>query len=401
MHIPVAKRLGETKEYYFSKKLREIAEMNKKGTKVINLGIGSPDRPPHPEVIERLHKTALQENTHGYQSYKGAPELREAFAQWYKRYFRVSLDAEKEVLPLMGSKEGIMHLSMTFLNEGDQVLVPDPGYPTYRSASQLAGAVCIPYDLKEERGWKPDLKELEERDLSRVKLMWVNYPQMPTGAKADPAFFERLVAFARRNHILLCHDNPYSFILPGENSRPRSLLEIPGAREVAVELNSLSKSHNMAGWRIGVLVAHEEIIQQVMRFKSNMDSGMFLGLQQAAVHALSLGADWYAELNNTYRKRRDLAKELLDKIGCKYEEDQQGMFLWARVPSQYKDGYQLSDTFLYGGRVFITPGGIFGKNGEPYIRISLCSTVETIQEAIKRIRAVLEKQPDEQKMSVK
>lgn len=400
MLIPVAKRLGETKEYYFSKKLREIAEMNRAGTKVINLGIGSPDRPPHPEVIEVLHRTALQDNTHGYQSYKGAPELRAAFAKWYQRYFKVVLDPDKEVLPLMGSKEGIMHLSMTFLNEGDEVLVPDPGYPTYRSASQLAGAVCVPYDLKAERGWKPDLEELEKRDLSKVKLMWVNYPQMPTGAGANPKFFEELVAFAERNTLLLCHDNPYSFILPGENSEPQSLLQVPGAKSVAVELNSLSKSHNMAGWRIGVLAAQEEIIQQVMRFKSNMDSGMFLALQRAAAHALSLGEDWYKAVNAVYRKRRDRVKDMLDILGCTYEKEQQGMFLWARVSPRYKDGYQLSDTFLYGGRVFITPGGIFGKNGEKYIRISLCSTLETVDEAIERIKEVMKQRPELQTKSI-
>src|SRR5699024_7413456 len=319
MHISLAERLRETKEYYCSKKLREIAMMNKEGQKVINLGIGSPDRPPHPEVVTTLHQAALQENTHGYQSYKGAPELRRAFSDWYKRYFLVSLDPEKELLPLIGSKEGIMHLSMTFLNKGDEVLVPDPGYPSYRSASQLAGATCVAYDLIEELNWQPDLEAMERKDLSKVKLMWINYPQMPTGAKADPEFFERLVDFAKRHRILLCHDNPYSFILPADNNvvpHPLSILKTPGAKEVAVELNSLSKSHNMAGWRIGILAANEEIIQQVMRFKSNMDSGMFLPLQLAASHALSLDNEWYKTLNAEYSKRKEKVKVLLKLLNC-------------------------------------------------------------------------------------
>ena len=390
MIIPVAKRLGETKEYYFSKKLREIAVMNQADPKVINLGIGSPDQPPHPDVVATLHAAAMRPDVHGYQSYKGAPELRKAFARWYNRYFKVDLDPEKEILPLIGSKEGIMHLSMTFLNEGDEVLVPDPGYPTYRSAANLAGAVCVPYDLKAELGWKPDLAALEKRDLSRVRLMWVNYPQMPTGAAGDPAFFEQLVAFARKHGLLLCHDNPYSFILPAEGVAPASLLQVPGAREVAVELNSLSKSHNMAGWRIGVLAADEAVVNEVMRFKSNMDSGMFLPMQLAAARALELGPQWYAALNVAYRKRKKKAQELLDLLGCAYTGDQQGMFLWARVPETYRDGYALSDRFLYDARVFITPGGIFGRNGAAYIRISLCSTEETIATAISRIQQAIQ-----------
>lgn len=390
MHIPIADRLGETKEYYFSKKLREIATMNQDQPQVINLGIGSPDRPPHPEVVAELHNTALRDDVHGYQSYKGAAELRKAFAKWYQRYFKVTLNPDKEVLPLIGSKEGIMHLSMSFLNEGDQVLVPDPGYPSYRSASQLAGATCIPYDLKEENGWKPDLKAIEKQDLSGVKLMWVNYPQMPTGTAADPQLFKQLIAFAKRNKILLCHDNPYSFILPqAAPLKPLSILNFSGAKEVAVELNSLSKSHNMAGWRIGVLAANQEIIQNVMRFKSNMDSGTFLPMQRAAAKALSLDNQWYENVNAEYKKREDKAKKLLNILDCSFEEEQQGLFLWAKVPKQYKDGYTLSDHFLYKGRVFITPGGIFGKNGENYIRISLCSTLETIEAAINRISKVL------------
>ncbi len=392
MIIPVAERLGETKEYYFSKKLREIGEMNRSEPKVINLGVGSPDRPPHEKVIETLHKSALKSNTHGYQSYKGAPELRDAFAGWYSRFFHVDLNPENELLPLIGSKEGIMHISMTFLNTGDEVLVPDPGYPSYRSASQLAGATCIPYDLKEELDWQPDLEALEKKDLSKVKLMWINYPQMPTGTKADLELFKQLVEFAKRNNILLCHDNPYSFILPPDNNitpQPLSILSVKGAKEVAVELNSLSKSHNMAGWRIGVLAANEEIIGNVMRFKSNMDSGMFLPMQLAAAKALSLESGWYKTLNEEYIERKKKAKELLDLIGGQYRKGQQGLFLWAKVPDEYEDGYALSDRFLYEARVFITPGGIFGKNGEKYVRISLCSTVATLEESIKRIQKVL------------
>lgn len=391
MHIPVADRLGDTKEYFFSKKLREIAQMNEENPPVINLGIGSPDRPPHADVVKELHNTAIQDDVHGYQGYKGAPELRKAFADWYERYFSVTLNPTNEVLPLIGSKEGIMHISMTFLNEGDEVLVPDPGYPTYRSASRLAGASCVSYDLKDESGWRPDLEELEKRDLSKVKLMWINYPHMPTGTKADPKLFKKLVEFAKRNALLLCHDNPYGFILPDESSglQPLSILQTPGAKEVAIELNSLSKSHNMAGWRVGVMVANEEIIQNVMRFKSNMDSGTFLGLQRAAVKALSLEEDWYKTVNEEYRKREELVKKLLDLLNCSYRDDQQGMFMWAKVPEEYDDGYALSDRFLYDARIFITPGGIFGKNGENFIRISLCGTIPTIQEAIDRIKKVL------------
>lgn len=391
MHIPIADKLGDTKEYYFSKKLREVAQMNEEEPRVINLGIGSPDRPPHEEVIKALCDTAVQNDAHGYQSYKGIPELRQAYAEWYKRYFSVILDADKEVLPLIGSKEGIMHISMTFLNEGDEVLVPDPGYPTYRSASQLAGAKCVSYDLKEASGWRPDLEAIEKQDLSKVKLMWINYPHMPTGTKADPKLFEELVAFAKRNNILLCHDNPYGFILPEERNglQPLSILKVPGAKKVSLELNSLSKSHNMAGWRVGVLAANEEIIQNVMRFKSNMDSGTFLGLQRAAVKALSLGEDWYNSVNEEYAKREILVKELLDVLNCSYRGEQQGMFMWAKVPDTYKDGYALADRVLYDARVFITPGGIFGKNGKNFIRISLCSTLLAIEEALNRVKKVL------------
>jgi aspartate/methionine/tyrosine aminotransferase len=383
--ISPAKRLEPIQEYYFSKKLREIDEMNKQEPKVINLGIGSPDLPPHPEVVKALHEAALQPDTHAYQSYKGAPELRKAFAEWYARYYDVSVDPDKEVLPLIGSKEGIMHLSMTFLNPGDEVLVPDPGYPTYRSASLLAGAACVAYDLKAENGWKPDLEKLAQTDLSKVKLMWVNYPQMPTGAQADEKFFKELITFAKKHHILVCHDNPYSFILLKD--KPKSLLQIPGAKEVAVELNSLSKSHNMAGWRVGVLIGREEIIKEVLRFKSNMDSGMFLPLQRAAAKALSLDQSWYDELNKTYWKRREKVFELLDLLDCSYEKDQQGLFVWAKIPDNSPNSYELSDEILHEAKVFITPGGIFGTNGNRYIRVSLCKEEKVFDEAASRLRS--------------
>lgn len=383
MNMAAAKRLDSIREYYFSKKLREIEEMNKSGEVVINLGIGSPDMPPHPEVVNALHEAALDPSNHGYQSYKGAPVLRNAFAEWYQKSYGVTLDPNKEILPLIGSKEGIMHISMTFLNDGDEVLVPDPGYPTYRAASELAGAHCIPYDMKAENNWKPDLRSLEKKNLSKVKLMWVNYPHMPTGAKADTDFLKELVTFAKKNHILLCHDNPYSFIL---NDQPASLLKIEGAREVALELNSLSKSHNMAGWRIGVLAGKATFIQDVLRFKSNMDSGMFLPMQIAAARALQLDDTWYKDLNVMYAGRREKVFELLDLLGCTYEKGQSGLFVWASIPSGYRDGFAISDEILDKARVFITPGGIFGNNGNGHIRISLCRSEEVFDQAISRIK---------------
>lgn len=382
----IAPRLRHTEEYYFSRKLREIEQMNREGEKVINLGIGSPDLPPHPDVTETLCHYAGRSDVHGYQSYRGAPALRQAVSGWYLRYYGVKLDPESEVLPLMGSKEGIMHICMTYLADGDEALVPNPGYPTYRSAVELSGASCLEYELSEENGWLPDLDRLAREDLSRVKLMWVNYPHMPTGTRPARGFFERLVAFAREQDILLCHDNPYSFIL---NDRPESLLSVSGAREVALELNSLSKSGNMAGWRTGMLVGKTSFINEVLRFKSNMDSGMFLPVQMAAAKALDLGPEWYAGLNEIYSARRGKAFSLLDLLGCTYHPDQAGMFVWASVPGTYPDGYALSDAVLSKARVFITPGGIFGSMGRPYVRISLCATEETLENAIIRIEKTL------------
>ena len=383
MQIDVAKRLQHTEEYYFSKKLREIDELNKQGARVINLGIGSPDLPPHPEVIETLNTNAQLPNVHGYQNYKGAPALRQAVADWYQRYYNATFNPNTEILPLIGSKEGIVHICMTYLQEGDQALIPNPGYPAYAAAVRLSGAEAITYNLTQEKNWLIDLNELKKQDLSKVKLMWINYPHMPTGASAPDAFYQELIQFAKEYNILICHDNPYSFIL---TDTPRSIMSIPGAKDVAIELNSLSKSSNMAGWRIGVLVGAEERINQVLRFKSNMDSGMFLPVQLAAAKALQLDASWYADLNKTYAERRQQVYEIMDLLNCSYQKDQVGLFVWARIPEKYKDGYALSDAVLDKSRVFITPGGIFGDKGDQYIRISLCATVEVLKESIQRIK---------------
>ena len=383
MQIDVAKRLQHTEEYYFSKKLREIDELNRQGARVINLGIGSPDLPPHPEVIETLKTNAQLPNVHGYQNYKGAPALRQAVADWYQRYYNATFNPNTEILPLIGSKEGIVHICMTYLQEGDQALIPNPGYPAYAAAVRLSGAEAITYNLTQEKNWLIDLNELRKQDLSKVKLMWINYPHMPTGASAPDAFYQELIQFAKEHNILICHDNPYSFIL---TDTPRSIMSIPGAKDVAIELNSLSKSSNMAGWRIGVLVGAEERINQVLRFKSNMDSGMFLPVQLAAAKALQLDASWYADLNKIYAERRQQVYEIMDLLDCSYQKDQVGLFVWARIPEKYKDGYALSDAVLDKSRVFITPGGIFGDKGDQYIRISLCATVEVLKESIQRIK---------------
>jgi LL-diaminopimelate aminotransferase len=381
--MATAKRLDGIGEYYFSTKLREIDDLNKQGKQIINLGIGSPDRPPHPDVLAVLQEESAKPNVHAYQNYKGSPVLREAIARWYKSWYGVQLNPDSEILPLIGSKEGIMHICMTYLNEGDEALVPNPGYPTYRSAVKLAGGICVDYDLKEANNWAPDFAQLEKRDLSKVKLMWVNYPHMPTGQLPDALLFEKIVAFGIKHHILIVHDNPYSFIL---NDNPQSLLSVPGAMDAVIELNSLSKSHNMAGWRIGVLVGAKARIDEVLRFKSNMDSGMFLPVQLAAAKALTLGAEWFATVNEVYAKRRIKVFELLDLLGCQYSRSQAGMFVWARIPSEFSDGYHLADKVLYEANVFITPGGIFGSEGNEYVRISLCSPLEKIEESISRIK---------------
>ena len=377
-----ADRLEGIGEYYFSQKLREIDLLNKAGKQVINLGIGSPDLPPHPSVIETLHEQSLKPNQHAYQNYKGSPILRQAISKWYDKWYGVQLDADTEILPLIGSKEGIMHICMTYVNEGDMVLIPNPGYPTYRSAAKIAGGNVVEYTLLKENNWFPDFEALEKNDLKKAKLMFVNYPQMPTGQLPTKEMFEQLISFAKKHAILLVHDNPYSFIL---NDHPMSLLSIAGAKDVSIELNSLSKSHNMAGWRIGMLVGNEARINEVLRFKSNMDSGMFLPVQLAAAKALELGQDWHDKVNLIYRKRREKVFQLLQLLNCEFDDQQAGMFVWASIPQLYKDGYELSDQVLNQSKVFITPGGIFGTAGNHYVRVSLCSTEEKIEEAIQRI----------------
>lgn len=378
----IAKRLNGIGEYYFSQKLREIDQLNKAGKNIINLGIGSPDLPPHPSVIEALNAKAQLPDSHAYQSYKGLPVLRNAIAAWYNNWYQVALNPDTEILPLLGSKEGIMHICMTYLGEGDEALVPNPGYPTYTSAVKLAGATPIYYELKENNHWAPDFEQLEKTDLSKVKLMWVNYPHMPTGQQATEKLFREIIDFGKRNQIIICHDNPYSFIL---NEKPLSILQIPGALEIALELNSLSKSQNMAGWRVGMLCGAADRINEVLTFKSNMDSGMFLPVQYAAATALSLGKEWYDEINGIYAERRKKVFELLDALGCLYSKEQAGMFVWASIPEEMKDGYELSDKVLFDKGVFITPGGIFGSAGNRFVRVSLCGSVEKFNQAIQRI----------------
>ncbi|MBC8084807.1 MAG: aminotransferase class I/II-fold pyridoxal phosphate-dependent enzyme [Hymenobacter sp.] len=391
MHIPTARRLAHTGEYYFSQKLREIAALNQAGANIISLGIGSPDLPPHPSVTAALTASASLPTTHGYQGYQGIPALRAAVADWYGRVYGVALDPATEVLPLLGSKEGLMHIGMTFLEAGDTVLIPNPGYPTYRAVAEICGATIREYDLTADGGWLPDLDALAASDLSGVKLMLVNYPHMPTGTRADAAFLARLVAFAQAHQIMLIHDNPYSFIL---NDEPLSLLAVPGAREVALELNSLSKSHNMAGWRVGLLAGRADWLKEVLRFKSNMDSGMFLPVQQAAVAALALGPEWFAALNATYRARRAVVFELLRVLGCAPDPAQIGLFVWAAVPPAYADGYALSDELLREARVFITPGGIFGSNGNGFVRVSLCQREAVLRQAVERIIEARKPRPE-------
>ena len=388
MKMQVADRLSGVGEYYFSKKLREIDQMRAAGKDIISLGVGGPDQPPHPKVIARLAAEAAKPNTHAYQPYKGTAILRNAFARWYGRFYGVTLDPESEILPLIGSKEGIMHVCMTYLNPGDKVLIPNPGYPTYRSAATIAGGVCVDYLLREANGWMPDFDEIERQGLDGVKIMIVNFPHMPTGAAPREGLFRDLVAFARRNGILLLHDNPYSVI---RNEHPESLLATEGAKDVALELNSLSKSHSMAGWRIGMLAGAKERIDEVIRFKSNMDSGMFYPMQAAAAEALDLDVEWYRDLNRIYREREVIGFELLDLMGCSYAKPQSGLFVWGRLPEGVGDCFEFSDKLLYGCGVFITPGGIFGSEGNNYIRISLCSPVEVLLRAKERIAALLNK----------
>ena len=405
MIIRPAKRTESVQEYYFSRKLKEIAAMNAERASagedpVINLGIGSPDGMPPREAIEALKDSASQAGNHAYQSYVGLPELRKAFADWYARWYGVSLDPAAEIQPLVGSKEAILLISLAFLDKGDKVLVPDPGYPTYSSASRLVEAEIMTYDLKSENGWQPDFDALEKMDLSGVKIMWTNYPNMPTGAPATVPLYERLVDFALRHGIMICNDNPYSFIL---NDNPLSILSVPRAKECCLELNSLSKAHNMAGWRIGMVAAERQVISEILKVKSQMDSGMFKPLQLAAIEALKQGPEWFAALNEEYRRRKVLAGEIFDLLGAEYDHDSEGMFLWGRVDctSLYRDnsrlpygegsisaGQTVSDKILNEAGVFITPGFIFGHNGENYIRISLCAKPEILRLAAEKIRKV-------------
>ena len=381
-NITPANRVGSVQEYYFSKKLKEVAEMNAAGKNVINLGVGSPDLPPSEQTIETLCEHARKANEHGYQPYVGIPELRKGFADWYKTWYNVDLDPKTEIQPLIGSKEGILHISLAFLNPGDGVLVPNPGYPTYSSVSKLVEARLIPYELKEELGWQPDFEELEKMDLSNVKLMWTNYPNMPTGANASVELYEKLVAFGRKHGIIICNDNPYSFIL---NEHPLSILSIPGAKEICIEMNSMSKAHNMPGWRMAMLASNAQFVQWILKVKSNIDSGQFKPMQYAAVEALSAKKEWYDNMNRVYRSRRNLAGQIMRTLGCEYDENQVGMFLWGRIPDSAESGEAIANKVLYEANVFLTPGFIFGSRGERYIRISLCCKNETLEEALRRI----------------
>lgn len=386
--ITPARRVQQVQEYYFSRKLKEIAEMNAKGADIISLGVGGPDRPPHQDVIDTLCQEIQKENAHGYQSYVGLPELRTAFSQWYKTYYNVDLNPSNEIQPLIGSKEGILHTTLAFINPGDGVLLPNPGYPTYTSVSRLAEAELFTYDLIEENNWEPDFEALEQLPLEKIKLMWVNYPHMPTGKRATIELFQKLIDFGRKHNIVIVNDNPYSFIL---NDNPISILNIEGAKYIAIEMNSLSKSHNMPGWRIGMLASNPTFIQWILKVKSNIDSGQFRPLMLAAVEALKQDKDWYKNLNAIYAKRRLIAEEIMTVLGCHFDSKQSGLFLWGKIPDTADSSEQLADNILYNAHVFITPGFIFGSNGERYIRISLCAKEDKMLEALKRIKQLISK----------
>lgn len=384
--ITPAKRLETVQEYYFSRKLKEVAEMNAKGLDVISLGIGSPDMPPSQQTIKTLCETAPMQNVHGYQPYVGIPELRQGFADFYKKWYGVELNPATDIQPLIGSKEGILHVTLAFVNPGEKVLVPNPGYPTYSSLSSLLGAEVVYYDLKEEDNWQPDFETLENMDLSDVKLMWVNYPNMPTGANASVELYQKLVDFARKHNIVVVNDNPYSLIL---NRKPLSIMQIEGAKDCCIEFNSMSKSHNMPGWRVGMIAANPTFIQWILKVKSNIDSGMFRPLQLAAAEALHNEDSWHEAMNiDLYGKRRAVAEQIMDILGCTYDKNQVGMFVWGKIPAQLNDVEQLTEKILHEARVFITPGFIFGSNGARYIRISLCATEEKLKEALERIKAL-------------
>ena len=384
--ITPAKRLETVQEYYFSRKLKEVAEMNAKGLDVISLGIGSPDMPPSENTIKKLCETAPLPNVHGYQPYVGIPELRQGFADFYKRWYNVELNPATEIQPLIGSKEGILHVTLAFVNPGEKVLVPNPGYPTYSSLSTLLGAEVVYYDLKEDQNWQPDFEALENMDLTDVKLMWVNYPNMPTGANASVELLEKLVAFAKKHNIVVVNDNPYSLIL---NRKPLSIMQIDGAKDCCIEFNSMSKSHNMPGWRVGMIAANPTFIQWILKVKSNIDSGMFRPLQLAAAEALHNEDSWHEAMNiDLYGKRRAVAEQIMDILGCTYDKNQVGMFVWGKIPAELSDVEELTEKILHEARVFITPGFIFGSNGARYIRISLCATEQKLTEAFLRIKEI-------------
>lgn len=386
MNIVPANRLNTVSEYYFSTKLKEVAEMNAADKNVISLGIGSPDLPPSEDTITALSQSASKPDTHGYQPHVGIPELRKAFADWYKRWYNVTLDANKEIQPLIGSKEGILHISLAFLNPGDGVLVPNPGYPTYTSVSKLVGATIHSYDLDENNNWQPDFEALEKMDLSNVKLMWVNYPNMPTGANGSLDLFKKLVDFGKKHNIVIVHDNPYSLIL---NENPISILQIDGAKDICIELNSMSKSHNMPGWRIGLVASNPQFIQWILKVLSNIESGILKPMQQATVAALNNSNEWHKENNiETYTNRRQYAEAIMNELGCSFDPNQVGMFLWGKIPAHYKSSEELADKVLYGANVFLTPGFIFGSKGERYIRISLCCNEKMLKEALLRIKSI-------------
>ena len=383
-NIKPAERLSLVSEYYFSRKLKEVAQMNAEGKDIISLAIGSPDMPPSKQTIQTLCEVASRPDTHGYQPTMGTPELRKAMADFYKRWYGVELNPATEIQPLIGSKEGILHVTLAFVNPGEEVLVPNPGYPTYTSLSKILGAKVVNYDLMEDNGWQPDFEQLEKMDLSRVKLMWTNYPNMPTGGNARMETYERLVDFARKHNIVVVNDNPYSFIL---NDKPMSLLQVEGAKDCCIEFNSMSKSHNMPGWRVGMCATNPTFISWILKIKSNIDSGTFRGIQLAAAAALSNDEEWHHEANiETYSRRRKYAEQIMDALGCKYDPNQVGMFLWGRIPDSYSNCEELTERVLHEARVFITPGFIFGSKGERYVRISLCAKEEKIQTALERIR---------------
>ena len=385
--IEPAKRLGLVSEYYFSRKLKEVAQMNAEGKDIISLAIGSPDMPPSQQTIDKLCEVANNPNAHGYQPTMGTPELRNAMADFYRRWYGVELNPQTEIQPLIGSKEGILHVTLAFVNPGEQVLVPNPGYPTYTSLSKILGAEIVNYDLMEDNGWQPDFEALEKMDLSKLKLMWTNYPNMPTGGAARMETYERLVAFARKHNIVVVNDNPYSFIL---NEKPLSLLQVPGAKDCCIEFNSMSKSHNMPGWRVGMLATNAQFVQWILKIKSNIDSGTFRGIQLAAAEAYRNSEQWHREANiETYGRRRKYAEQIMEVLGCKYDPNQVGMFLWGKIPEKYANAEELTERVLHEARVFITPGFIFGSKGERYIRISLCAKEEKIEQALERIKKAI------------